>query len=78
MKGVIPVAPAADVTLGPRPTAKRSILLALAVAALGFGVRADDANICLGADFDAQRPLIAAKITARPHVYLIKGADDDP
>ncbi|MGB6348764.1 MAG: hypothetical protein WBG10_01930, partial [Pseudolabrys sp.] len=42
------------------------------------GVRADDANICLGADFDAQRPLIAAKITARPHVYLIKGADDDP
>jgi hypothetical protein len=37
MKGVIPVASAAGVTLGARPAAKSSILLALAMAALGLG-----------------------------------------
>jgi hypothetical protein len=44
MKGVIPVASAAGVTLGARPAAKSSILLALAMAALGLGGR--------GAGFD--------------------------
>jgi hypothetical protein len=47
MKGVIPVASAAGVTLGQRPVAKSSILLALAMAALGFGGRADDVAVAV-------------------------------
>ena len=36
-----------------------------------------DPNACRGIDFDTKRPLVASRITARPHVNFVKGADDD-
>src|SRR5262245_47034410 len=36
-----------------------------------------DPNVCRGVDFDIKRPLVASRISARPHVNFVKGADDD-
>ena len=80
MRDILPVAPAGPVTLRIRALGKSSILLALAITVLGFSARAGDdpdPNVCLGAGFDAKRPLAVSRISTRPHVYFIKGADDD-
>src|SRR5262249_26241616 len=59
---------------------KCSFLLGLAVLACGLALSArgeSDSNTCVGVDFDAKRPLIASKVTTRPHVNFVKGSDDD-
>src|SRR6478736_5063256 len=56
--------------------------IALCLAALtstSTGARADsDPKRCGGVDFDAKRPLVASRISARPHVNFIKDSDEDP
>jgi hypothetical protein len=69
--------------MGPGPERlyrKCSFLLGLAVFTCGLSmpVRGEsDPNACRGIDFDTKRPLVASRITARPHVNFVKGADDD-
>ena len=36
-----------------------------------------DPRACNGIDFDVKSPLVASKVSARPHVNFIKGSDDD-
>jgi hypothetical protein len=36
-----------------------------------------DPNACRGVDFDVKRPLVASRISVRPHVNFVKGSDDD-
>ena len=48
------------------------------VFGLAISARADtDPKACRGVDFDAKRPLVASRITAKPHINFIKGSDDD-
>jgi len=59
---------------------KCSFLLGLAVFTCGLSLSArgeSDSNTCIGVDFDAKRPLIASRVTTRPHVNFVKGSDDD-
>jgi hypothetical protein len=43
-----------------------------------FSARGEsDLNTCIGVDFDAKRPLIASRVTTRPHVNFVKGSEDD-
>jgi hypothetical protein len=69
--------------IGPGPERlyrKCSFLLGLAVFTCGLsmpGRGESDPNACRGIDFDTKRPLVASRITARPHVNFVKGADDD-
>jgi hypothetical protein len=67
-------------TAAERSHRKSSFLLGLAVLTCGLSLSArgeSDLNACRGVDFDAKRPLIASKVTARPHVNFVKGSDDD-
>jgi hypothetical protein len=59
---------------------KCSFLLGLAVYTFSLsqpGHGESDANACRGVDFDTKRPLIASRVTVRPHVNFVKGSDDD-
>lgn len=70
MKGIVLTGRA--VTVGP---ALVSVCLAFSLA---LPARADtDPNACRGIDFDVKRPLVASRVSARPHVNFIKGSDDD-
>ena len=69
--------------IGPVPERsyrKCSFLLGLAVFTFGFSLSVNgesDPNACRGIDFDAKRPLVASRITTRPHVNFVKGSDED-
>ena len=59
---------------------KCSFLLGLAVYTFSLsqpGHGESDANACRGVDFDTKRPLVASRVTVRPHVNFVKGSDDD-
>ena len=63
-----------------RSKRKCSLLPGLAVFTCGFSLSAygeSDSKVCVGVDFDAKRPLVASKVTARPRVNFVKGSDDD-
>lgn len=63
-----------------RPLGKCPILLVLVGLAHGLSLPAwaeSNPHACRGVDFDAKRPLVASRISARPHVNFIKGPDDD-
>src|SRR5262249_37538033 len=67
-------------TAAERSHRKSSFLLGLAVLTCGLSLPAraeSDTNVCTGVDFDAKRPLIASKVTTRPHVNFVKGSEDD-
>src|SRR5262245_61043669 len=36
-----------------------------------------DPNACRGVDFHMKRPLVASRVSVRPHVNFVKGPDDD-
>src|SRR5262245_52188163 len=56
-----------------------TVVLAGLTGGVAVPARAEpDPKACHGIDFDAKRPLVAAKVSTRPHVNFIKGSDDDP
>jgi Transglycosylase SLT domain len=66
--------------LAERSYRKCSFLLGLAVFTYGLSLPArgeSDSNMCGGIDFDAKRPLVASRVTTRPHINFVKGSDDD-
>jgi len=48
------------------------------ICGLSFLARAEsDPKAWRGVDFEAKRPLVVSRVSARPHVNFIKGSDDD-
>jgi hypothetical protein len=48
------------------------------IASFALPALADsDPNARRGVDFDVKRPLVASRISVRPHVNFVKGSDDD-
>jgi hypothetical protein len=59
---------------------KCSILLVFAsgLSLLSLPARAEsDPKACHGVDFEAKRPLVVSRVSARSHVNFLKGSDDD-
>ena len=59
---------------------KCSFLLGLAVFTCGLSLSArgeSDLNTRIGVDFDDKRPLIASRVTTRPHVNFVNCSEDD-
>jgi hypothetical protein len=59
---------------------KCSILLVFVGLTCGPSLLAraeSDPKACRGVDFEVKRPLAVSRVSARPHVNLIKSSDDD-